>query len=932
MSRWKPLRDGLDPLVVQFVVELRRMKDASGLNLTQLAGKTGRSASSWERYLDSRVIPPLDVVEALAKLAGADPTRITVLHRTANGAWRAPDSSAGNASGASGTTKDPMRIPPASTHLAAEIRALRERAGLSLAALATETRYSKSSWARWLTGKAVPPWHAVHALCALAGGIDTDLRALWALAESEWSGRGVVATAREPSTTAPPGSTVRPSELPADPADFTGRDRETELIRRLLTSSRLAPEGPQEPEAPQEPQAPQADGPHAPALVAISGPGGIGKTALAVHAGHLLAREFPDGELFADLRGAGQAAAVPADVLLGFLSSLGVPAGEVPPDGAGRSALFRSLSAGRRLLIVLDDVADAAQVRPLLPGSGSCAVLLTSRHKLPDLAGCQHVDLDVLPADDAAALVARIAGRPQIRSESAAIRELVAACGRFPLALRIAGARLATRASWTAGDLVELLGTDRHRLDELVAGDLGVRATFDLSYRGLPAPQARAFRLLSIGGLEEIAVSSAAALLDLPDTAARRLAEALVDASLLMPSAAGRYRYHDLIRLFAQEAAQTGESGADRVSALARLVTLYRGRLQSALALIRSGQADGDPSQAVFTDANRARHWLETEVRNITNTVVHALRQPELPPAESLAIIHAGQSFLRSSGFWDSSRRMSQAALERAVADADPAAELTARQYLGMIAVLTGDPAVARAQLTQALHLARALHDRTAQAAALNRLGLLHFTRGEIDESIVSHQAALDIYRELDDRTGMCTTMINLGKALSEADRAAEALPLIEASLSLASAAGDEMSVAFAEYNLARCYRRLRRYHEAIAVHLASLPKLRESGLREGEAHTLADLGETLLEAGRPHEALTWLHDGIAALRTLGDRHSAATHEIAAGRAHRALGDEAEAVLVWTAALETLTITTPTDAAAVQQLIDESPLRGAGDR
>jgi tetratricopeptide (TPR) repeat protein/transcriptional regulator with XRE-family HTH domain len=916
MSRWKPLRDGLDPLVVQFVVELRRLKDGSGLNLTQLASRTGRSASSWERYLDGRVIAPRDAVESLTRLAGADPTSIMALHRTAKGVWRATAPGDGPAPPAADTaavrrTGGPEigaartnTIPRAVAHLADEIQALRNRTELSLGALATETRYSKSAWGRWLSGKALPPWHAVRALCTLAGAAETDLRALWSLAENEWSRRGVIAVARAPTAVL---SVVRPAELPSDPADFTGRDRETELTRQQLTGA-----GP--------------DGPGAVALVAISGPGGIGKTALAVHVGHRVAGEFPDGQLFANLRGGGPAPAASADVLAGFLRSLGVPADEIPADGTGRSALFRSRTAGRRLLIVLDDVANAAQVRPLLPGSGSCAVLLTGRLRLPDLDGCHHLDLDVLPAADAAALVTRIAGRPESDPEPDAIRELVAACGQYPLALRIAGARLATRRVWTVADLVNLLSADRDRLDELVAGDLEVRATFDVSYRSLPSAQARAFRMLSTGGIEEIAVETAAALLDESEPAARRLAEALVDASLLMPLSPGRYRYHDLIRLFAQEAAERTEPGAERDGALSRLLALYRRKLAVAALLIRNGQSAGDSEKAVFTDAQQARRWLEAEGRNIVHTVVHALSQSDLPPDEPLAIIDGCQWYLRSSGSWDSYRRMSRAALDRAVADADLAAELTARQYLGLVAVLTGEPAEANAQLTRALELARAIGDRSAQAAALNRLGLLHFTRNELAEAIDRHQAALDIFRELGNSSGMCTTMINLGKSLSEADRGAEAVPLIEESLAIAAKAGDEVNVAFAEYNLARSYRRIRRHDEAIAVHRASLPKLRDAGLREGEAHTLADLGETLLEVGRPQEALTHLLDAIALLRTLGDRHSAANYANAAGRAHQMLGDEAAAVRLWTDALETLTITSPSDADEIRGLIGESPL------
>ncbi|HEY3607052.1 MAG TPA: tetratricopeptide repeat protein [Pseudonocardiaceae bacterium] len=917
MSRWKPLRDGLDPLVVQFVIELRRLKDASGLNLTQLASRTGRSASSWERYLDGRMIAPYEVVEALTKIVGADPASIMALYRTAKDVWRSTTSGAGIQPVPSQRQADPDNaigasrinaIPRAITHLAHEIQCLRDRTGLSLIALATKTRYSKSSWARWLTGKALPPWRAVQALCTLAGEAETDMRALWALADNEWSRRAGITTPLKPAASL---SSVRPSELPADPTDFTGRDREMELIRQQLTSARRAP--------------------GSVALAAISGPGGIGKTALAVHVGHRVAGEFPDGQLFANLLGASQAPATWADILAGFLRSLGVPAAEIPADATGRSALFRSLTAGRRLLIVLDDVAGAAQVRPLLPGSGSCAVLLTGRPRLPDLEGCHHLDLDVLPPDDAAALVTRTAGRPESDPEPEAIRELVAACGQFPLALRIAGARLATRPAWTAGDLVDLLSADRDRLDELVAGDLEVRATFDVSYRSLPSAQAHAFRMLSIGGLEEVAVNTAAALLDLSETAARRLAEALVDASLLMPSSAGRYRYHDLIRLFAQEEAEDAEPSAERDNALSRLLAVYRRKLEVAVLLIRNPRSAGEPETAVFTDAHQARRWLEAESRNIVNAVVHALSQVDLPPDEPLAIIQNCQWYLRSSGSWDSYRRLSQAALDRAVADADPAAELMARQYLGLVALLTGEPAQAKAQLTHALELARGIGDRSAQAAALNRLGMLHFTRNDRDDAVDCYQAALDIFRELDDSSGMCTTMINLAKSLSEAGRGAEALPLIEQSLAIATAAGDEVNVAIAEYNLARCYRQMRRYDEAIAVHLTSLPKLRDSGLREGEAHTLTDLGETLLDAGRPQEALTHLLDGITLLRTLGDRHSAASNAIAAGRAHRALGNEAEAIRLWRAALETLTITSPSDANEIRKLIGESPIGRDGD-
>ncbi|WP_228387226.1 AfsR/SARP family transcriptional regulator, partial [Streptomyces katsurahamanus] len=390
---------------------------------------------------------------------------------------------------------------------------------------------------------------------------------------------------------------TQPAQLPATVPDFTGR---TSFVREL--SARLcAPEG------------------SVMAVSALAGIGGVGKTTLAVHVAHEARPQFPDGQLYTDLQGAGNRAAEPVAVLGSFLRALGLADSAIPDTLDERAALYRSTLAERKILVLLDNARDAAQIRPLLPGTNGSAALITSRVRMVDLAGAHLVDLDVMSPEEALQLFTRIVGEERVPAEREAALDVVAACGFLPLAIRIAASRLAARRTWTVSVLAAKLADERRRLDELQAGDLAVKATFELGYGQLEPEQARAFRLLGLADGPDISLAAAAATLALPPQMTEDLLEALVDTSLLESAAPGRYRYHDLVRLYARSCAERDERPEETEGALSRLLDFYLATVTRVYALTHPGDPLPRLLEPVehqglsFAGRHEALDWLYTE-------------------------------------------------------------------------------------------------------------------------------------------------------------------------------------------------------------------------------------------------------------------------------------------------------------------------------
>jgi DNA-binding SARP family transcriptional activator len=424
-----------------------------------------------------------------------------------------------------------------------------------------------------------------------------------------------------PSAGRPPGLASVPAQLPAGIGDFTGRD---DAVRRLAESLRFESGQPV---------------PGAVIIAAVTGPGGIGKTTLALHVAHRIAADFPDGQFYVNLRGTTTQPLATAAVLGRLLRDLGADPGTIPAGDEERAARYRSLLAGRRVLLLLDDAHDSAQVTPLLPGTHGCAVLVTSRGQLADLTTSARLALDVLTHTEAQQLFSRVSGAERAVAEPEAVDAVLRACAGLPLAVRVAAARLAARRSWTVRTLAERLADERYRLDELSVGDLAVRASLQASYQslarsGVPADAglARAFRLLGLAQVPDLSVPAAAALLDLPVRETERVLERLVDGNLVQAITPGRYRMHDLLRIFATERAEAEETGQDRMSAIMRLLTWYARTSDH-------GHHHRMPGPGPFTDDTSAPTALTFIGNQQAIDTCHA-ESPGFMPAVALAASH----------------------------------------------------------------------------------------------------------------------------------------------------------------------------------------------------------------------------------------------------------------------------------------------------
>ncbi|GAA1665805.1 BTAD domain-containing putative transcriptional regulator [Fodinicola feengrottensis] len=684
----------------------------------------------------------------------------------------------------------------------------------------------------------------------------------------------------------------RPNQLPADLGVFVGR---TEQVREAAEALRR-------------------DGP-APPTVVMVGPAGAGKSAFAVHLAHQVRDDYPDGVLYANLRGTEQPAD-PSAVLAGFLRALGVPPASIPDDTDERSRLARSALADRRVLVVLDDASGATQVQALLPGTGSCGVLITARAEIPAVAG-KRIALGMLAQPDALAMLAGLVGADRLAAETAAAQEIVAQCGYLPLAVRIAGARLAARPHWTLQRLADALADEHSRLDVLATGDLAVRASVELSLRGLPERVREAFATLGLLPVGAFPSWVLAPLLDTSAAEAAELLDALVDVHLVE---ADSYHLHDLVRLFARERAAATISAQRRRMAALRLVWACLDLARTADTRMDLGFVDIPADPAVrwqLPPAARDRiladpaGWFGADFRLLADAVEMAVTWNQ--PVLAGALAGALANYCEINAFYDDWRRTHETALA-ALAIAGPASteattdlvvEMALLRNLGELHTIEDRYVKAVGYFESALAIAVRLENSDYQGAALSGLGYLFRILGRYDEAVRSFAAASDICLATGNRSGLVYAQQGIATIHREQGRLDQAERCLQASLA-------HCREPLYLHGLTQCLRGLGAIQLArreIAPAIETLTAASEAGAKLGAVdatHSRRWLAEARTRNGEPAVALSIL-DGC--LRVYGEKghtfglgmtwHSIAGARLAAGDAAGAEVAARSAVRIW---------------------------------
>ncbi|MFJ9040330.1 AfsR/SARP family transcriptional regulator [Streptomyces sp. NPDC102406] len=728
------------------------------------------------------------------------------------------------------------------------------------------------------------------------------LRADPALAEPSAPGAGAAATP------------LRPAQLPATVPDFTGRAAFVEELSQALSGASSA----------------SGTG-SVMAVSAVAGIGGVGKTTLAVHVAHASRAAFPDGQLYVDLQGAGSRAAEPESVLGSFLRALGTADAAIPDTLEERAALYRSTLDGRRVLVLLDNARDAAQVRPLLPGTEGCAALITGRVRMVDLVGAHLVDLDVMSPEEALLLFTRIVGEERVSSERKAALDVVGACGFLPLAIRIAASRLAARRTWTVSVLAAKLADERRRLDELQAGDLAVKATFELGYGQLDPGQARAFRLLGLADGPDISLAAAAAVLDLPVEEIEDLLEALVDTSLLESAAPGRYRYHDLVRLYARACAERDElPPAEREAAMSRLLDFYLATATAVYAIERPGDrtvAHLEPTRhpgQVFSDDTEALDWLHSEAECLLACAQQSLRAPTLRRAVDLLL--ASKDLAESGASSRKYEAVTRAACEAARAAGDARAEGRARVTLTQVHSNAGQFEAAEAEALRATALGESAGDPWTNGNALNELGIIANCTNRYSDGEAHLLKAIEAFRADGNRPGEASALCNLSRVLAPMGRLTQAVELAQRGADIYDALGLKVRLANARYALGIVLTQSGRLAEALAELDQAVHIFADNRQRLWEGTTYFRIAQVHLLAGKPAKAAQYAEQALVTGCIGGDwmRGNALT---LLGKSLQALQQPDRARVCWHEALAIYESVSAPEASDVRALI--TPLAAA---
>lgn len=833
------------------------------------------------------------------------------------------------------TARSDIAAPEPSRDLGTLVRTWRERALLTQEQLAGRSGMSIRSIRRLESGQAGRPRSSSIELLATALDLSEPERAALIDATRGASARSSVdgdAPADQPDLSAavpaPPFARDAPRQLPAPPPSFTGRAAELADLDRIPDATSVV-------------------------ITSVDGMAGVGKTALAVHAAHRMAGDYPDGQLFLDLHGYtnGAPPVEPGDALDRMLRALGVPGEEIPRHLDDRAALYRSRLAERKVLVLLDNAASEAQVAPLLPGSPGCLVMVTSRRRLVGLDQTRVVSLDVLPPRDAVALFTSAAGEDRTAGESAeALAEVVELCGRLPLAVRIAAARLRSRPAWTVGNLAEKLRDHRHRLVELEAGHRSVAAAMEWSYQDLDPAVRRSYRLLGLHPGAELDSYAVAALLDAGMSDADRLIDQLIDAHLLQEPAPGRYSFHDLVHDHARETSTREDTEPDRRAAITRLLDYYRHAASAAMDIAYPHERHRRPDvpqahtlMPTFPDPVRAGAWLSGELPNLVAVAQYAAEHGWPDHAPHLAATL--DRHLYDHGHGDAAVTLHQHVLAAARACGDPHGEADALALLGKVHWFQGRPQEAGELLEHALAAARATGHHFAEVTALTTLGWVGNVQGAYERAVEHFAMALEGARRVSNHAIELDALYGL--AWTHLEHGGPAMDAFERCLALARAAGDSTNEWLALHGLGHVHRRQGRFEQAIdrfeqalrvshavgnqrgnlggMIGLAwthrqqghhetaagyynqTFDLAREIGNPNGEYEAVHGLGRLDCAGGRPEQALAHFQRALDLATKLGQPIGEVRAHDGLAHAHRVLDQREDARRHWRHALDVLT-------------------------
>lgn len=705
-----------------------------------------------------------------------------------------------------------------------------------------------------------------------------------------------------------PTPSLVPAQLPPDIPDFTGRAHLTTALNSALSTANRT----------------------ALPIVVLTGMGGVGKTTLALHVAHSIRLAYPDGQLYVDLRGSSEEPLLPHFALAQFLEALGVSPGQIPEAVEARTALLRTVLDQRRVLLVLDNARDSEQVCPLLPGSSSCGVLVTTRFRLVGIPAALQANLPAFYPAEALALLRSLVGTDRVAAELDSALDLIESCVRLPLAVRVVATRLAGRPNWSISALAQRLSNKERRLHELKAGEFAVATVFEVSYRQLSADQSIAFRIISCIDGPSFSLNHAAALLGFDELKTEDLLEELVDAAMLESTSVSRYRMHDLLRDFARTKATPGEQR----EALHRTLNFLLASAIEAFELMVPGDAVRDVlGPAIgegmrFTAPAQARSWIKTEGEFINVVAAQVVRMAEQQHTEHsrswiriLADILVALSFFKGELPLESWRGIIGPLIKSAVRCGDLCAESRAHLVNGIMALDVTQLEKAEKEFQLTVEQCREIDDAVILRQALNYLGLVEQLQDRFTEAMAHYEKSIALARQLGHTSGEVAATINTALLMVRSGQPQKSeqicMELLERFVNL-----DDEGLSYTHYVLGLTQHALGRYDEAVTWYEQCLARCVSAGIRSRESFVRFRLADSLCALSEPVRAMSEASKAAEMCKESGDERNLAFALLALSTAERDVGELASARSHATRAYAILSRLGISDVARSAELLD----------